>query len=193
MLFLNLFNFQPYREQKRAEDKLDVELRVLCFTISAKMESIHQISSRRGFVLIDHYSSKTGEWRHLEFDASVYEDAMTEVHRIEAEMSVIPDVVKRTPYNQLSRLRFVLRPCVQDAKNIGLFVELQREIKTLQIQIAESEVFGTSDKTERLSSLLRELQSLTIKDCSWEILNSIKRNIKQVLRKSNNILCMEES
>ena len=124
------------------------------------MESIHQTSSQRGFVLVDHYSSKTGEWRHLQFDASVYEDAMTEVQRIEAGMTVIPDVVKRTPYNQLSCLRFVQRPCAQDAKNIGLSLELQNEIKTLQIQIAESEAYGTSDKTERLSSLLKELPSL---------------------------------
>ncbi|KAL9985833.1 hypothetical protein ACROYT_G008281 [Oculina patagonica] len=169
------------REQKRTEDKLDVEVRVLFFTISAKMENIHQSSSHRGFVLIDHYSSKTGEWRHLEFDTSGYQDAMTELHRIEAGMSVIPDVVKRTPYNQLSRLRLVVRPCAQDAKNFGVFVELQNEIKTLQLQIAEYEAFGASEKTERLSNFLKELQSLTIKNCSWEFLDRIKKNIKQVL------------
>ncbi|KAJ7393731.1 hypothetical protein OS493_003390 [Desmophyllum pertusum] len=46
------------RERNRREDKLDVEVKELFFTISAKMESFHQSSSHRGFVLIDHYSSK---------------------------------------------------------------------------------------------------------------------------------------
>ena len=91
---------------------------------------------------------------------------MTELHRIEAGISAVPDIVIRTHF-KLLRLRFVVRTSAQEAKNISLFVELQIEIKALQMQIAESEAFGTKDKTKRLTSLLKELQSLTVKDCSW--------------------------
>ena len=100
-------------------------------------------------------------------------------------MAVIPDVVKRTRYDQLSRLRFAVTPCVKDVKHIGLFLELQNEIKTLQIRIAENETSRRSEEIERLLSLLEELQSLTITDCSWEILDSIKKSIKQVCQKKN--------
>ena len=187
MVYFNLI----CREQKRTEDKLDVEARVLFFTISAKMERIHHSSCRKGFVLIAHYTSETGQWKHLEFAASVYHDAMAEVCRIEADMAVIPDVVKRTRYDQLSRLRFAVTPCVKDAKHIGLFLELQNEIKTLQMRIAEYETSRRSEEIERLRSLLKELQSLTITDCSWEILDSIKKSIKQALSKKKKELELE--
>lgn len=106
---------------------------------------------------------------------------MAEVRRIEADMAVIPDVVKRTRYDELSRLLFAVTPCVKDVKHTGLFLELQNEIKTLQMRIAESETSRRSKEIERLWSLLKELQSLTITDCSWEILDNIKKSIKQAL------------
>ena len=176
VMFNFLLNF--HRKQTRTENKLKVEVKVLFFTISKKMESIQQSSSQKGFVVIDHYSSKTGQWRHVEFDASQYQKALTEVHRIEADMSTIPDVVHRTPFSQLSHMRVVAKPYAQENENVGLFIELQNDIKTLQIEIAESEALRTNEKTERLRSLLTELQSLTVKDCSWKILDNIKRNIK---------------
>ena len=51
------------RQKKKTEDKLTVSIKVLFFEISAKMESICANSSQTGFVLIDHYSPKLGEWR----------------------------------------------------------------------------------------------------------------------------------
>ena len=118
----------------------------------------------------------------MEFDASQYQEALTEVHRIEADMSTIPDLVNRTLYNQFSRMRVVAKPCTQENENTSLFIELQNEIKTVQIEIAESEALRTNEKTERLRSLLTELQSLTVKGCFWEKLDNIKRNIKYVLK-----------
>ena len=91
----------------------------------------------------------------MELDASVYHDAMAEVRRIEADMAVIPDLVKRTRYEELPRLRFAVTPCVKDVKHIGLFLELQNEIKTLQMRIAESETSRGSEKIEKLQSLLK--------------------------------------
>ena len=104
IVYLNLI----CREQKRTEDKLDAEVRVLFFATSTKMERIHHSACRKGSVLIDHYTSKAGQWRHLEFDASVYHDTMAEVRRIEADMAVIPDLAKRTRYDELSRSRFAV-------------------------------------------------------------------------------------
>lgn len=50
------------------------------------------------------------------------------------------------------------------------------------MQIAESETSQRSEQTERLRKLLEELQSLTITDWSWDILDSFKKNIKKGLR-----------
>lgn len=91
----------------------------------------------------------------------------------------------KPPRRLKSDLRFTVRTCVEVAKYVGVFFELQNEIKTLQMQIAESETSQRSEETERLRKLLKELQSLTITDWSWEILvDSFKKNIKKGLRKT---------
>lgn len=166
------------REQTRTENKLEIEARVLFFTISKKMESIQRSSSQTGFVVIHHYSSKTGEWTHAEFNASQYEEALTEVHKIETHMSTIPCEVNRTPNNQLSRMRVIAEPSAHENENISLLTDLQNEIKFFQLEIAESEALQTNEKTEKLKSALAELQSLTVKDCSWEAVDNIKKKIK---------------
>lgn len=55
------------------------------------------------------------------------------------------------------------------------------------MRIAESETSRRSKEIERLWSLLKELQSLTITDCFWEILDNIKKSIKQALRKKKQL------
>lgn len=166
------------REQTRTENNLEIEARVLFFTISKKMESIQRSSSQTGFVVIHHYSSKTGEWTHAEFNASQYEEALTEVHKIETHMSTIPCEVNRTPNNQLSRMRVIAEPSAHENENISLLTDFQNEIKFFQLEIAESEALQTNEKTEKLKSALAELQSLTVKDCSWEAVDNIKKKIK---------------
>ena len=58
------------------------------------MESICANSSQTGFVLIDHYSSKSGEWRHVQFDTTQYQEAFAEVQKKneEAEFFIAAEV-----------------------------------------------------------------------------------------------------
>ena len=133
---------------------MDVKASVVLFAVSAKMRIVHPPSStQRGFVRIDHYSSKTGTWRLREIDADAYENALIEIHRIEAVMSDIPSIVERAPFSQLSRLRFLLNPCIQDnGVNKVMFRELQDEIDSIQASVAESEA------SRNVSSDNKELQ-----------------------------------
>ena len=93
-------------------------------------------------------------------------------------MSAIPYEVNRAPNNQLSRIRVIAEPSAHENENISFLVELQNEIKFFQLEIAESEALQTSEKTEKLKNALAELQSLKVKGCSWETVDSIKRKIK---------------
>lgn len=168
------------RQQVTTEYQLKVEVTVPLFEISTKMTSIHPSSSYDGFVVIDHYSSKTGRWEHFEFDGSQYQVALTEVKRIEREMSTIPEKVKYTPYNQLPRIRLVIKPCLQENQNIGLLMEVQNKIESLQLEIAESEALRMNNKTERLKGLLTQLKCLTLKNFAWQDLADIQRNITHI-------------
>ena len=117
------------------------------------MESINRSSSQTGFVRIDHYLSKTGEWKLSEFNAGEYQDALTEVQRIEAGIFTLARIVSETPNEQISRLRFVLRPCAKDTKNLALYVELHSTINQLQMQLKEKETkSGITDQTKELKA-----------------------------------------
>ena len=63
------------------------------------------------------------------------------------------------------------------------------------MQITESETSQRSKETaEDLGNWLEELQSLTITDCSWEILDSFRKNIKKRFAKNQReIHCMKET
>ena len=99
------------RQKKKTEDKLTISVKILFFEISAKMKSICANSSQTGFVLIDHYSSKSGEWRHVQFDTTQYQEAFAEVQKIEKAMSFIAAEVEKKSYDELSHLRLVAKPC----------------------------------------------------------------------------------
>ena len=75
------------------------------------MDSICANSSQTGFVLIDHHSSKSGEWRHVQFDTTQYQEAFAELQKIEKAMSFIAAEVKKKSYDELSHLRLVAKPC----------------------------------------------------------------------------------
>ena len=74
---------------------MEVKVSVLFFSISAKLEHIHESSEVKGFVRIDHYSSQTRNWTKWEFDADSFQEAMTEVKKLETHMYNIPNIVNR--------------------------------------------------------------------------------------------------
>lgn len=152
------------------------------FTISSKMKSMHRISVEIGFVRICHYSSKTEQWVLSEFNADGYQEALAEVQRIEAGFFSVPKIVAETHNDQLSRLRFVVRPCPKDTKNVALYVELNNTIKQLQLQLIELKETksGITDQIKGLESLLLRLQNLTIEKCSWEIIAKVKKQIRRL-------------
>ena len=74
---------------------MTISVKILFLEISAKMESICANSSQTGFVVIDHYSSKSGEWRQVQFDTTQYQEAFAEVQKIEKDMPFIAAEVKK--------------------------------------------------------------------------------------------------
>ena len=149
-------------------------------TISSKVESICQSSSQKGFVRIDNYSSKTGEWKLKEFDADEYQNALEEVQRIEDGIRTLAKTVSETPNDQLSRLRFVVRPCAKDIKNVPLYIEVSNTINQLKMQLAElkESKSGITDQTKELERLLHELQDRNVQECSWKMISKVQRQMK---------------
>lgn len=90
--------------------------------------------------------------------------------------------VKKKSYNELSKLRLVAKPCPKENQNISLYNEVWNEIKSLQIEIAKSEALQMSEKTAGLKVSLTKLKTLNTKECSWQDLENIQRNIKALLR-----------
>ena len=84
-------------------------------------------------------------------------------------MSFIAAEVKKKSCDELSRLRLVAKPCPEGNQNIALFCEVWNEIKSPQVEIAESEALQTSKKTKGLKGLLTQLQNLTTKDARGRI------------------------
>ena len=161
---------------------MEIKAKVLFMTISSKMESICQSSSQKGFVRIDHYSSKTGEWKLKEFYADGYQNALEEVQRIEDGIRTLAKTVSETPNDQLSRLRFVVRPCAKDIKNVPLYIEVSNTSNQLQMQLAElkESKSGITDQTKELERLLHELQGRKVQECSWKMISKVQRQMKRL-------------
>ena len=171
------------RDDKRTEDTVELKARVLFFSISAKMKSIHQSSGVKGFVLIDHYSSATQSWERMEYYGDCYSKALAEVERIEDHMCNIPNIVDQTFYGDLPHVRFMLSPNVADTDNIDLYLELQNNINAIHVHLAEiqeSKEFcnDSADDEDNFTRLLEELGNINIENCSWEFLESIKKRKK---------------
>lgn len=167
------------RDERKIKENLEVKVQVFFFAISSKMESIQQSSSQRGFVRINHYSSKTGKWDEKEFNVDQYKEALAEVQQIEEQMYGIANIVRETPNNELSHLRYVLRPCVKTINHLPLFNDLYDAINRLELIIANLKV--TSKDTaefEQLENLICTLQSLTVENCSREFIAEVKRKTR---------------
>ena len=95
------------------------------------MESICANSSQTGFVVIDHYSSKSGEWRQVQFDTTQYQEAFAEVQKIEKAMSFIAAEVKKKSYDELSHLRLVAKPCPEGNQSNALFYAISNGLYRL--------------------------------------------------------------
>ena len=143
------------------------------------MESIKQSSSQRGFVRIDHYSSKTGKWEEKEFNVDQYKEALAEVQQIEEQMHGIANIVKETPNDELSHLRYMLRPCVKTINHLPLFNDLYDAINSLEIIIANLKVTAMDTaELEQLENLICTLQSYSVENCSRELIAEVKRKTR---------------
>ena len=143
------------------------------------MENIQQSSSQRGFIRIDHYSSKTGKWEEKEFNVDQYKEALAEVQQIEEQMYGITNIVRETPNNELSHLRYVLRPCVKTINHLPLFNDLYDAINRLEIIIANLKVTAKDTaEFEQLENLICTLQSYSVENCSREFIAEVKRKTR---------------
>ena len=102
------------------------------------MEHIHESSEVKGFVRIDHYSSQTRNWTKWEFEADSFEEAMTEVKKLETHMYNIPNTVNRMPHTKLFALRIVVTPNVGDLFKAAVYLELEKMLNELQVMSVAS-------------------------------------------------------
>ena len=169
-----MFNFPPYRDDKTTEDTVEFKARVLFFSISGKLESIHKDSKVKGFVRIDHYSSSSREWKTTEFESNSYGQALDYIKEIEGHMRDIPRIVSQTSENDLPHLRMMVAPSVADGSKIALYLELQNTIKAIQVNLAGLEGLSDSDsRIDDLNLLLGKLRDVDIGNCSWEYFETL--------------------
>ena len=91
----------------------------------------------------------------------------------------IANIVRETPNDELSHLHYVLRPSVKTINHLPLFNDLYEAINCLEIIIANLKV--TSKDTaefQQLENLICTLQSLTVENCSRELIAEVKRKIR---------------
>ena len=169
----NSFNLPSDRNDERTENEVEFKARILFFSISAKLESIHEGSEIKAFVRIDHYSSLNRKWKTMEFDGDCYSKALNEIKRIEDYMLDVPNRVCRTPHDALPHLRMLVTTGVVDGSKIALYLELQNKMNAVQVNLAginESGLF----RVDELKRLLAELEDIDIGNCSWEYLESLR-------------------
>ena len=152
---------------------MEVKARILFFSISAKLESIHEGSEIKAFVRIDHYSSLNRKWETMEFDGDCYSQALNEIKRIEDYMLDVPNRVCQTPHDTLPHLRMLVTAGVADGSKIALYLELQNKMNAVQVNLAGINGSGLF-RVDELKRLLAELEDIDIGNCSWEYLESLR-------------------
>lgn len=72
-------------------------------------------------------------------------------------MSFITSEVKKKSNEELSHMRLLAKPCPEGNQNIALFYEVWNEIRSLQIEIAESKALKMCEKTRGLNIYVRKI------------------------------------
>ena len=147
---------------------VEIKVRVLFFSISAKLKQIHESSEVKGFVRIDHYLSQTGNWTKWEFDANSFEQAMDEVKKLEAHMFNIPSIVNSMPCTKLFALRIVVTPNVGDAFKVAVFLELEKMLNELQVMSVSIFQVPYWFRSWQNQTLTERLERLPWKNLSWK-------------------------
>ncbi|CAH3029222.1 unnamed protein product [Porites evermanni] len=85
-----------------------------------------------------HPGFRAGNWTKWEFDADSFEEAMTEVKKLETHMYNIPNFVNRMPHTKLFALRIVVTPNVGDVFKAAVYLELEKMLNELQVMSVAS-------------------------------------------------------
>ena len=133
---------------------VEIKVRVLFFSISAKLKQIHESSEVKGFVRID----QTGNWTKWEFDANSFEQAMEEVKKLEEHMFNIPSIVNSMPCTKLFALRVVVTPNVGDAFKVAVFLELEKMLNELQVMSVASSKCRIDFEVDKIKRSLKDLK-----------------------------------
>ncbi|KAM7441709.1 hypothetical protein ABFA07_009252 [Porites harrisoni] len=146
------------REVKKTENTVEFKVRILFFSISAKLEHIHKSSEVKGFVRIDHYSSQTRNWKNWDYDADSFHQAMAKVKDLENNMYNIPNIVNRDPYTKLYALRIVVTPKVGDAFKVAVCLELKKMLNELQVMSVASSKYRIDFEVDKIKQSLKDLK-----------------------------------
>ena len=155
---------------------MEVKVTVLFFSISAKLEHIHESSEVKGFVRIDHYSSQTRNWTKWEFDADSFEEAMTEVKKLETHMYNIPNIVNRMPHTKLFALRILVTPNVGDTFKVAVYLELEKMLNELQVMSVASSKCRIDFEVFKIKRSLKDLKDSAMEKSFLKRLDEIRQS-----------------
>ena len=137
------------------------------------MEHIHESSEVKGFVRIDDYSSQTRNWTKWEFEADSFEEAMTEVKKLESHMYNIPNIVNRMPHTKLVALRILVTPNAGDTFKVAMYLELKKMLKELQVMSVASSKCRIDFEVDKIKRSLKDLKDSAMEKYFLEKLDQI--------------------
>ena len=138
------------------------------------MKQIRESSEVKGFVRIDHYSSQTRNWTKWEFDADSFEEAMTEVKKLETHMYNIPNFVNRMPHTKLFALRIVVTPNVGDVFKVAVYLELEKMLNELQVMSVASSKCRIDFEIFKIKRSLKDLKDSAMEKSFLKRLEEIR-------------------
>ena len=140
------------------------------------MEHVHESSEVKGFAGIDHYSSQTRNWTKWEFDADSFEEAKTEVKKLETHMYNIPNFVNRMPHTKLFALRIVVTPNVGDVFKAAVYLELEKMLNELQVMSVASSKCRIDFEIFKIKRSLKDLKDSAMEKSFLKRLDEIRQS-----------------
>ena len=140
------------------------------------MEHVHESSEVKGFAGIDHYSSQTRNWTKWEFDADSFEEARTEVKKLETHMYNIPNFVNRMPHTKLFALRIVVTPNVGDVFKAAVYLELEKMLNELQVMSVASSKCRIDFEIFKIKRSLKDLKDSAMEKSFLKRLDEIRQS-----------------
>ena len=111
-----------------------------------------------------------------EFDADSFEEAMTEVKKLETHMYDIPNFVNRMPHTKLFALRMVVTPNVGHVFKVAVNLELEKMLNELQVMSVTSSKCCIDFEVNKIKQSLKDLKDSAIEKSFLKRLDEIRQS-----------------